>query len=394
MAKQKNANGDGTLYYTMKNGKKYYTATVTIGVKSDGKPLRKSFCGYSQKEVKKRMNDCINARDNGLLEKNNDYSVESWFHTWLFSFRSTDLKDTSFTKYDSLYRNYIKGSEIGSIKLSSLRATHLQEYYKKLLDSGISANIVRTINKHLGTSMNLALKQGLVMRNYCDLVTLPKASKKDAEKIKCFSEAEQRMFIASLNGNRNKPLYLTAFGCGLRIGEIMGLKWEDIDFNNSTMSIKRAISNISKVQSDGTRKWSVLEHTPKTETSIRTIPIPDALLIELKQHKKEQNKEKLKHGELYSDNGLVFCTVLGNYLDTRNLTRSYERLLKKIGIPYKSFHSLRHTYATRLFEHNVPVKTVQSLLGHKDITTTMNIYTHVMPEKMTNEIQCLNNILG
>ena len=90
----------------------------------------------------------------------------------------------------------------------------------------------------------------------------------------------------------------------------------------------------------------------------------------------------------------MFCTEYGNYFDTRNLTRSYTRHLKKIGLPYRNFHSLRHTYATRLFENNVPIKTVQSLLGHKDIATTMNIYTHVMPEKMTNEVQCLNKILG
>lgn len=172
------------------------------------------------------------------------------------------------------------------------------------------------------------------------------------------------------------------------------MKWEVIDFKKKTLSIKRAVSNIAKVKSDGTREWRVIEHTPKTETSIRTIPIPKTLVKALKQHKTEQSKEHLKHGDLYSNYGLVFCTEIGNYFDTRNLTRSYTRHLKKIGLPYRNFHSLRHTYATRLFENNVPIKTVQALRGHKDIATTMNIYTHVMPEEMTNEVQCLNKILG
>ena len=242
--------------------------------------------------------------------------------------------------------------------------------------------------------MNLVLKQGLVMRNYCDLVTLLKALKKDDEIIRCFSVEEQKALIASLDGNRNKALYLTALGCGLRLGELIGLKWEDIDFTAETISIKRAISNIAKVENDGTRTWSIVEHTPKTETSMRTIPMPKSLVTALKLHRVAQNKEKLKHGELYTDYNLVFCTECGNYFDTRNLTRSYTRHLKKIDMPYRNFHSLRHTYATRLFENNVPIKTVQSLLGHKDIVTTMNIYTHVMPEKMTNEVQCLNSILG
>lgn len=387
------ANGEGTIYTTMKNGKTYYKATITIGVDDNGKLIRKSFCSYKKQDVIKRMTDCKHKLDNGLLEKDNDYTVERWFHDWLFLYRVHDLKDTTFTKYDSLYRNHVLGSQIGSIKLSDLRATHLQAYYKTLLDKGIGANIIRTVNKHLGTSINLALKQGLVMRNYCDLVTLPKAEKGKSEVIKCFSTDEQKQLIASLDGNRNKPLYLTALGCGLRLGEIIGLKWEDIDFTKETISINRAVSNIAKVEADGTRNWSILEHTPKTDTSIRTIPIPKTLVIALKQHKQTQNKEKLKNGELYQNNDLVFCTELGNYFDTRNLTRSYERHLKKIGIPYRNFHSLRHTYATRLFENDVPIKTVQSLLGHKDITTTMNIYTHVMPEKMTTEVQCLNSIL-
>lgn len=388
------ANGEGTIYTTTKNGKTYYKATLTVGTDEDGKLIRKSFCGYKKQDVVKRMNDCKHKLDNGLLEKDNAYTVETWFHTWLFDFRVHDLKDTTFTKYDSLYRNYIKDSTIGSIKLSDLRATHLQSYYKELLESGTRANIIRTVNKHLGTSMNLALKQGLVMRNYCDLVTLPKAEKKEDEAIKCFSVDEQKLLVDSLKNHRNKALYLTALGCGLRLGELIGLKWEDVDLKKETLSIKRAVSNIAKVKSDGTREWKVIEHTPKTETSIRTIPIPKTLVKALKQHKIQQSKERLEHGDFYSDYDLVFCTEIGNYFDTRNLTRSYTRHLKKIGLPYRNFHSLRHTYATRLFENNVPIKTVQALLGHKDIATTMNIYTHVMPEKMTNEVQCLNKILG
>ena len=96
------------------------------------------------------------------------------------------------------------------------------------------------------------------MRNYCDLVTLPKAYKMDEEIIRCFSVEEQKALIVSLDGNRNKALYLTTLGCGLRLDELIGLKWEDIDFTAETISIKRAVSNIAKVENDGTRTWSVV----------------------------------------------------------------------------------------------------------------------------------------
>ena len=305
-----------------------------------------------------------------------------------------DLKDTTFTKYDSLYRNHIKGSAIGKIKLSNLRADDLQKHYNTLLEQGTSLKVIKTINKHLKSCLTKAFKEGIIVRNYCDMVTLPKPQQESKEGIHYFTLDEQKAFIASLDKHRNRALFILAFGAGLRLGELIGLKWKDVDMNNNTVSINQAVSNIAKVKSDGTRSWSVIEHTPKTLSSIRTIPIPTLVTAALEYHKERQDKEKEKNKRIYEDSGLVFATETGNYIDTRNLTRSYERALAKANIPYRNFHSLRHTYATRLFEKDVPVKTVQSLMGHKDIATTMNIYTHVMPEKKAAEVQCLNDIFS
>ncbi len=136
-------------------------------------------------------------------------------------------------------------------------------------------------------------------------------------------------------------LFILALGSGLRLGELMALKWDNVDMVNNTLSVTHAISRISKVGKDGSRTWSVLEHDPKTKSSIRTIPLPINIVKELKKHKAEQDKEILKNGELYQKNNLVFCTELGGYLDTRNLTRSYARALAKAGIEHKKFHSMR-----------------------------------------------------
>ncbi len=183
-----------------------------------------------------------------------------------------------------------------------------------------------------------------------------------------------------------------ALGSGLRLGELLALKWADTDFEDRTLSITKAIKQVTKIGKDGTRKWINIEQTPKTESSIRTIPLPTNIINELVLHKERQDQEKLNNEELYQDNNLVFCTELGNIIDTRNLTRAYTRALKRANIEYKKFHSLRHTYATRLFENDVSIKTVQSLMGHKDITTTMNIYTHVMPEKMAIDVEKINDL--
>ena len=389
------ANGEGTIYTTMKNGKLYYKATLTIGIDDKGKLIRKSFCSYKKQEVVNRMAEYKTQLNNGLISSDDKITLEQWFHTWLFEFRINELKDTSFERYEGIFRNYIKGSILGKKKLSGIRTAHIQAYYNTLAEQGKSTNTIKTLNKTLKTCLNDALKQGYIVKNYCSLVTMPKSDIKEKEHdITFFTIEEQQRFIATLDKNRNRMLFILALGSGLRLGELMALKWDNVDMVNNTLSVTHAISRISKVGKDGSRTWSVLEHDPKTKSSIRTIPLPVNIVKELRKHKLEQDKEILKNGELYQKNNLVFCTELGGYLDTRNLTRSYARALSKAGIEHKKFHSMRHTYATRLFENDVPIKTVQSLMGHNDITTTMNIYTHVTPEKMTDEVQKLNSIFN
>ena len=392
------ANGEGTIYTTTKNGKTYYKATLTVGTDENGKLIRKSFCSYKKQEVIDRMAEYRTQSNSGLTSSNDKITLNQWFHTWLFEFMINELKDTSFERYEGIYRNYIKGSSLGKKKLVDIRTAHIQTYYNALAEQGKTTNTIKTLNKTLKTCLNDAIKQGYIVRNYCSLVTMPKSENEDdSDKdhdITFFTPEEQQIFISSLEKNKNRMLFILALGSGLRLGELMALKWDDIDMAKNTLSVTRAISRISKVGKDGSRTWSVLEHAPKTKSSIRTIPLPTNIIKELKKHKAEQDKQILKYGDLYQKNNLVFCTDLGGYLDTRNLTRSYARALVKAGIEHKKFHSMRHTYATRLFENDVPIKTVQSLMGHNDITTTMNIYTHVTPQQMTDEVQKLNKIFN
>lgn len=391
------ANGEGTIYARKRNGKNYYTGTYVIGYNTDGKAITKSFCSSSKDEVINKMAEYKTQMNNGLTSTDEKITVEQWFYTWLFEYRINDLKATSFTKYEGIYRNHIKGTSIGKKKLSAIRATDLQSYYNVLLEEGSSPNVIKTINKHLKTCLGEAVKQGIIVRNYCTFVTLPKATESQEEEddaICFFTVEEQQQFIASLDKHRNRAFFVLALGSGLRLGELLALKWNDIDFTNNTVSVTKAISQVSKISRDGTRTWSMVEHPPKTKSSIRTVPLPSKTIDALKKHQLQQNKEILKYGELYERNNLVFCTELGTYTDIRNMTRSYTRALAHTDIPHKKFHSLRHTYATRLFEKNIPPKKVQKLMGHSDLATTMNIYTHVMPEEMLDDVQCLNDILG
>lgn len=390
------ANGEGTIWTEKRNNKTYYRGAYVTGYDANGKPKRKLFSSYKKQDVIDAMAEYKTLMNKGLTSSDDKIMLEDYFRKWLFEYRKNDLKDTTFTKYDSIYRNHVKDSAIGKVKLVDLRKDILQRHYNNLIEEGISLNVIKTINKHLGTCLEQAFNDSIIPRNYCRMVTLPKVqSNPKDEDIKFFSMEEQKTFISSLNSHRNKALFILAFGAGLRIGELMALTWDNIDMDTKSIIINSAISHLSIVdKKTGNRTWSTIEHDPKTSTSFRTVPLPDTVFNELMLHKERQDIEKSKLGYLYQDNNLVFATETGNYIDTRNLTRSYERALAKANIPYRSFHSMRHTYATRLFEKDVPVKTVQVLMGHKDITTTMNIYTHVMPEKKTAEVQCLNDIFS
>lgn len=389
MAKARSkANGEGTIYKFTKNNKTYYRGMLSVGYDENGKLIRKSFTGAKKQDVVNKMAEYKSKNNNGLLPSDDKITLQQWFHTWLFDFRINDLKPSSLERYEGIYRNYIYNSPIGKKALTNLRAADIQSYYNALTSSGKSPSNIRMINKALKASLNEALKQNYIIKNYCDSITLPKVSK--SEDIVVFTKDEQKALILYLNGHKLKMLIVMALGTGLRQGELLALKWSDIDFINNTVSVSKSIKLVYIVDKDGNRKSSILEQTPKTKSSIRTIPVPSNIIDELKLYKKEQ--EKNSKSELYKDNDIIFADDTGNYLDSRYLSKRYTKLLKEAEIDYKKFHSLRHTYATRLFEAGIPIKTVQVLMGHSDIKTTMNIYTHVMPEEKTKAVEKLNSL--
>ncbi|WP_371414833.1 tyrosine-type recombinase/integrase [Caloramator sp. E03] len=233
------------------------------------------------------------------------------------------------------------------------------------------------------------------MKNPCSesKIIIPKnKSEIENKEIEIFSDEEIKAFKDALKNHRLKCLFLMALGTGMRQGELLALKWDDIDFNNCEVRVNKSIKNVKIIASDGTSKREIIEQTPKTQTSNRIIPLPSNLINILKEHKQLQEKEKKEAGNSYNDNKLVFATGIGNPITTKNLFNIYKSLLNKAGIKHKKFHSLRHTYATKLFEKGVPLKTVQTLLGHSDISITAEIYTHVMPKEKISAVEKLNDL--
>ncbi len=377
MAK-KNGNGEGSIG-KYKNG---WRARIMVGINEDGKPIRKEFYGKTRKEVATKLDEFKRQIALGTLSSDDKITVEQWFHIWLFEYRIKDLKPKSFERYEGLYRNYIQDTDLGKIKLKDLRVTHLQKYYNRLLEEGKSIPTVKQINTKLKTCLAEAEKQAFIPRNYCTMVTLPKDVKE--KKLEILTLEQQQMFIEAIKGHKFEVLFLVALSTGLRIGELLGLKWCDINFNTGILSVERTLQRVSYIDKEGNREYMVIEQSPKSSNSIRSVPIPKGVLSKIKELKKAHNQNNLKSGELYINNDYVFCNELGYPIDDKRPGINLTSILKSLSIEPIKFHGLRKTYATQLFENDVPAKTVQELLDHSDIAITLNIYTQIM------EIEKLN----
>lgn len=312
----KKANGEGSIN-RYKNG---WRGTITIGRDKEGKLIRKQFYGKTKLETVTKMNEYKQLHNRGLLPSDDKITLGQWFKIWLFEYRNNDLKTSSFERYESIYRLYIEGSQIFNIKLKYLRTSHLQNYYNILVSEfDKSVDTVKTINKHLKTCLNKAMKENYIPKNYCTLVTLPKKEKVKQDSITFFTLEEQIKFTESLEGHRLKAFFFLALGTGLRLCELMALTWEDIDFINNNVSVDKNLKTVKLFSDDGSYKYETIIQSPKTVNSIRTVPIPKKIVKVLKDHLTEQKKEKIKVRNAYIDNNLVFCTPLGTYLDESNI---------------------------------------------------------------------------
>jgi integrase len=188
--------------------------------------------------------------------------------------------------------------------------------------------------------------------------------------------------------------YFLEVGTGLRRGELLGLGWRDLDLEAGVVHVQQTLVRVRNHDAtEGDRKTRLIFQEPKTEQSRRTIPIPDDIIETLRRHKARQAEERLLMGEAYEDQGLVFCQANGQPIDPRNFTRYFERLLKQAGVPRIRLHDGRHTFATLMLELGETPKTVQTMLGHTKISTTLDIYSHVSLDLEKKAAARLNAVL-
>jgi integrase len=400
MAKGKRKAGEGTIRFDEK--KQLWIARYTLGYDDQGRQIRKSISSKSSNELIEKMKKFDRENANLTIEAEK-ITFGQWIYKWLYKIKKADLKDRSFQRYDSLYRNYYSEAPFADDKLKDVTMSEIKMWYNDLQTSRkVSIKTIKYLNLIMRASFADALIDRLVISNPTDKITFARIVEDKEDTIKAWTQDEQKAFVEHLRQHpetKDGKLLLFTLGTGLRLGEALALRWTDIDMSSREIRIRRALERVK--QDDGS--YSDIESTPKNQSSIRSFKLPEKIFEMLsnmqneRDHAKDKAKGKAKKKDSVdteiNDNDLVFPGVDGKYIFNKNPNRHLQSICKGIGINVITFHNLRHTFATRLFEKGVPIKTVQALLGHADIETTQNIYVHVMKATMDEAVDVLNEFL-
>jgi len=369
----KRSNGEGTIY-KRKEGR-------WCGAYYDEEYNRRYVYGKTQLEVKKKLKE---KQESGTI-KNKPYTLGSWVFEFLEKYKSNELKITTYNSYMLLYRKHISNSKLGNMKLDSVKATNLQQFYNDKIKEGYSSKTVRSIEVIINSALDKAFKLRIIAENPNLFTTIPKKKKYEA---KVLTMEEVDRILKEAKDEALYPIVVTTLYTGLRKGEVMALKWDNIDFLERKIYVKGSLCRVVNETPDekGCRCATYQIMEPKTKKSVRTIPMLDEVYEALMEQKRRQDVDKERNRDVYNDQDFVFANEVGNYLAQRPFMSQYHAFLKKYKITDIRFHDLRHTFASLLIESDVSMKIVQELLGHSNISTSMDIYTHVSDKKKEQAI--------
>lgn len=370
-------NGEGSIYQRKSTGR--WEASITL---EDG--TRKTFYGKTRTEVKDKLKKAMADQQQGLLVKSDRQTVGQFLTDWLENTHRRRVRPRTYERYREAINLHIIPA-IGDHQLQKLTAQHIQAFYTAKEKEGLAPATIRYYHSVLHNAFTLAVKWGLIARNICDLTSPPRRERHEMHTLS-FEQAQR--FLDTLAGHKWEALFELALATGLRRGEILALKWQDIDFDAGTLQVRRILSRVP-TQSEN-RQHVYVEAEPKTHMSRRSVVIASFALEALEKHRANQAEEKQKAGQHWQNYDYVFCTSTGTHLNPNYIVDVFKKLLQRAGLPNLRFHDLRHSAATLLFKMKTHPKIVQELLGYSNISITLDIYSHTLPGMQEDAIQGLD----
>jgi integrase len=354
--------------YIRKRGKNSYSLAISLGRDTTGKY---KYSWHSVKGTKrdadKRLAELLHQLDTGTFMIPSKTTLETYLEKWLSDYARPNLTPRSYERYESITRKHLIPA-LGGILLTQLRPEHLQKLYSAKLKEGLSARSVRYQHVILHKALQTATKWGLVNRNAADGVDVPKARRGE---MLTWDEDDIARFLKGAESTPYYALFYTALFSGMRRGELLALRWCDVDFLLAQVSVSRSLHQL--------KNNSFIYTEPKTAKSRRTIALSPSAILTLKEHKEKQDITRALLGLIPKDDSLVFSTPEGTPLRPNTVSRAWSMLAARCGVKVIRLHDARHTHASLMLKHGIHPKIVQERLGHSGIAITLDTYSHVAP---------------
>ncbi len=338
---------------------------------------RHSITGKTKAELRRKLRELTSNADKGVLPPSERLTVARFMERWLADVVKPAKRPSTYISYEQNYRCYI-GPEFGRVMLANLQPAHLRKMYASMTESGLSAHTVRRCHAVLHTALEQALSDGLVHRNVAHgLKGLPSVNAGAHEAVILSPTQVSQLLMAAKDGPYHALLTLAAY-TGLRQGELLGLRWEDVNLEAGTLSVRQALSIRKQIG------------PPKSKAGIRSMTLPRVCVEALRAHKVLQTEVRLMSAE-WNDTGLVFTTqrpgkgrgpgtLPGSPMTQSVVDRGFKRLLDVAGLPTMKFHELRHTACSLMAAQGIPATVAMKRMGHSDIRLTLQLYTHVLEQ--------------
>jgi len=399
--------GEGTVY---KRGNNWY-GSYELSKSSSGKRQKKYFKGSTKKEVRRQIKEFDLEYEDNPEYKKSDVEFIDFAKDFMFEVYKSKKKAATFERNMSIIYTHVVSAPFAQKKIDSIKKKDIQDFIsnvKRKDNDSKKTDLEPYSLKKIGLLLNMifehAVEKNIIMKNPVDNIDYPKESTnvdtvkelktplKEFTDDMYYTEEELDKFKDSLKGEEYEMLFTLEIYTGLRHSEIVALNWDDISFKNKEISITKTLRRIriyDENKIDYEVKWQY--DIPKSKNSERDVPLTDTLVEKLKKYKDEQNKY-FENNNIVNEENLVFTDEAVQKIMPHKIRNFNKYIAKKAGLRYLNFHGFRHTYATRLFERGVPIKTVASLLGHSSFETTYKIYTHVSDMIKEETIKHIENI--
>lgn len=370
----KRGQGEGTI---SKRPDGTWWARITVGRDAEGKQKRKAFYGKTRKEVQEKLTEALNDINNCTYIEPNKITVSQWMNRWLEEYKKPYVRLETYVSYEAQIRCHIN-KDLGTNLLFSLKADTVQKFINNLSQKELSPKRVREIYKVLHNALKDAAGNDIIKKDPCSAIKLPNI---DTEEQRVLTREEQQKFLTQAKKERNGGLFILMLFTGIRIGEALVLTWDDVDFDNKLLNINKTEIQHS-INPDGIIINRSSIGQTKTKKGTRKIPLlPEALNVLSEIHDCE-----LRLYKNIDMKSLIFHSKTGKTISRSTIRDILTRITIKAEIDNIHPHTLRHTFATRATESGIDLKITQELLGHSNINTTANIYTHILDNNKSDSI--------